>query len=100
MRIRSTTARVLKGAALGCIPMLITWAMPPNDRSPYIIAYPAVILSAWLWEAAGSIATAAIAGLLIEHFMFSTQKIPLGPAVAGSSFRVAAFVLGSILAGV
>jgi len=74
--------------------------MPPNDRSPYIIAYPAVILSAWLWEAAGSIATAAIAGLLIEHFMFSTQKIPLGPAVAGSSFRVAAFVLGSILAGV
>src|SRR4051812_18304071 len=100
MKIRSTTARVLMGAGLGCLPLLISWAMPANQRSPYVIAYPAVILSAWLWEAAGSVATALVAGLLIEHFIFTTQQVPLGPALAGSNFRVFAFLLGSLLAGI
>lgn len=98
-KLKSHLLRAVFGAALGCVPFIVTLLMPVNHRSPYVIAYPAVILSAWLWETSGSVATALVAGLLIEHFIFATHQVSLAPTANAWGFRQLAFLLGSVLAG-
>ena len=73
--------------------------MSPNHRSPYLVAYPAVILSAWIWGLAGSVACAGTAGLLIEYFIFSTHQVDLAPTAGNWLFREAIFLLGSVIVG-
>jgi len=73
--------------------------MDPNHRSPYLLAYPVVIFSAWVWGLPASIASAAVAGLLIERFMFSTHRVTLAPTASAWLFRESIFLAGSILVG-
>ena len=91
--------RALLGAALGTVPFVVSVLMPPHHRSPYLLAYPVVILSAWMLGVAGSVPCAAVAGLLIEHYIFGTHQIDLSPTSAGWVFREATFIAGSLIAG-
>ena len=91
--------RVLLGAGLGTVPFVISIWMAPSHRSPYLLAYPAVILSAWMLGVAGSVTCAAVCGLLIEHFIFGTHQIELSPTNDGWIFREAIFIIGSLIAG-
>ena len=88
------------GALTGFSPFLVSMGMSPDHRSPYLLAYPAVILSAWMWGLPGSIAAAVVAGVCIEHFIFGTHQINLAPTPSGWMFREATFVFGSIFVGV
>jgi PAS domain S-box-containing protein len=74
--------------------------MRPSLRSPYLLAYPLVILSAWIWGLAGSAGCASTAGVLIEYFIYHEGQIDISPAHTGWLFRACIFLLGSIVAGV
>ena len=74
--------------------------MEPQHRSPYLLAYPAVILAAWVWGLPASIACATVSGLLIEHFIFQTHQIALSPIPNGWVFRETIFLGGSLMVGV
>lgn len=95
----SPITRLLLGAALGIMPLVISILMAPTHRSPYLLAYPAVLLSAWLWGVPGAVACASVAGAAIEYFIFATHRIDLAPTASGWMARETMFVGGSILAG-
>ena len=92
--------RALYGALIGTLPLLISLLMRPEHRSPYVLAFPAVILSAWIWGLPSSVACAATAGALIEHFIFSTHQVDLAPAPGNWMWREFVFLFGSVLIGV
>jgi PAS domain S-box-containing protein len=99
----STLQSVLRagyGALLGTVPLLVSMLMRPSHRSPYLLAYPAVILSAWAWGLPASVACGAVSGLLLEYFIFKTGQITLSPVPNGWLFRETIFLGGSILVGV
>ena len=87
------------GGLLGAAPLVISVMMRPSHRSPYLLAYPAVILSAWVWGLPASVACAIVSGGLIEYFIFQTGQIALSPIPNGGAFRVFMFLSGSILVG-
>ncbi len=91
--------RACFGGILGMAPLLISMFMRPTHRSPYLLAYPAVILSAWVWGLPASIACAAVSGLFIEHFIFATGQVSLAPNPNGWFFRELIFLGGSLLVG-
>src|ERR1700758_5156807 len=87
--------------AMGLITALaafgITLLLPPGQRTPYLIAYPGVVLSAWIFGV-GAGATCAIAsGTIIELFTRFTHMAIAGPIPAGSPYRLIIFVLGSVM---
>lgn len=88
------------GALLGTTPVLVSLMMQPQHRSPYLLAYPAVILAAWVWGLPASVACATVSGALIEYFIFETGRIQLLPAPFGWGFREIIFLAGSIMVGV
>lgn len=92
--------RAVYGALVGTLPLLVSLMMKPEHRSPYVLAFPAVILSAWIWGLPSSVACAATAGALIEHYMFATHQVDLAPAPGNWMWREFVFVAGSILVGV
>jgi len=73
--------------------------MPPSHRSPYLLAYPAVVLAAWLWGTAGAVSCAAIAGAVLEHYIFSARQINLSPASTAWITREIFFIAGSLMVG-
>jgi len=73
--------------------------MPPAHRSPYLLAYPVVLLSAWVWGLPASVACAGVSGGLIEYFIFQTGQITLSPTPTGGVFRALMFLGGSVVAG-
>ena len=91
--------RAFYGALLGAAPLIISILMSPSHRSPYLVAYPVVLLSAWFWGLPASVACAAVSGGLIEYFIFQTGQIALSPAPAGGVFRALTFLGGSVLVG-
>jgi K+-sensing histidine kinase KdpD len=91
--------RALCGAVLGAVPILVSLLMQPTHRSPYLLAYPVVILSAWVWGLPASVACAAVSGLFIEHFIFATGQVSLAPNPNGWIFREFMFIAGSIMVG-
>jgi signal transduction histidine kinase len=88
------------GALTGLSPIAVSMLMSPAHRSPYLLAYPAVIFSAWVWGLPGSLGAAVVAGACTEHFIFGTRQIDLSPIPHGWLFRESAFVFGSIFVGV
>lgn len=92
--------RACYGALLGTAPLFISVIMRPSHRSPYLLAYPAVILSAWVWGLPASVACAVVSGGLIEYFIFQTGQIALSPVPNGGAFRVFIFLGGSVLVGI
>src|SRR5580698_3487276 len=84
---------------LGTLPLIVSVLMRPSNRSPYLLAYPAVILAAWVWGLPASVACAAVSGLLIEHYIFQTHQIALSPIPNGWVFRETIFLGGSLMVG-
>ncbi|HEX9199996.1 MAG TPA: ATP-binding protein [Acidobacteriaceae bacterium] len=91
--------RAIYGGALGTLPLLVSILMRPSHRSPYLLAYPAVILSAWVWGLPASVTCAAVSGFLVEYFIFKTGRITLTPVPNGWIFREFIFIAGSIMVG-
>ena len=91
--------RACYGGLLGTAPLLVSLLMQPSHRSPYLLAYPAVILAAWAWGLPASVACGAVSGVLIEYFIFATGKITLSPAPNGWGFREFIFLGGSVMVG-
>jgi PAS domain-containing protein len=73
--------------------------MSPSHRSPYLLAYPAVILSAWVWGLPGAVACASVSGAIIEHFIFTARQIDVAPSATGWVARMSMFLAGSLLVG-
>jgi PAS domain S-box-containing protein len=90
----------LFGALLGIAPYSASLLMSPSHRSPYLLAYPAVILSAWIWGLPGAVACASVSGAIIEHFIFTARQIDVAPSATGWMARLFMFLAGSILVGV
>lgn len=90
---------VVLGACVATLPFIISLFMAPIHRSPYLLSYPAVVLSAWVLGLRGAIACAIISGSAIEYFIFTTHRINLAPDSRGWLFRESIFVFGSILVG-
>jgi PAS domain S-box-containing protein len=88
------------GALLGAIPFVLSIMMPPAFRAPYLFAYPAVVLSAWVWGLPASVACAAVSGFLIEHFIFAAGNVNLTASSTGWIFREFIFLAGSLMVGV
>jgi PAS domain S-box-containing protein len=87
------------GAVLGLVPYIASLLLSPSHRSPYLLAYPAVILSAWTWGLPGAIACASVSGAIIEHFIFTARQIDVAPSATGWMARLFMFLAGSILVG-
>lgn len=98
-RQRKAIFSALFGAVLGLVPYIASLLMSPSDRSPYLLAYPAVILSAWVWGLPGAVACASVSGAIIEHFIFSARQIDVGPSATGWMARLFMFLAGSLLVG-
>jgi PAS domain S-box-containing protein len=96
---RKAISSALFGALLGIVPYLASLLMSPSDRSPYLLAYPAVILSAWVWGLPGAVACASVSGAIIEHFIFSARQIDVAPSATGWIARLFMFLAGSLLVG-
>jgi PAS domain S-box-containing protein len=91
--------RAFFGGLLGAAPLFVTLLMRPSHRSPYLLAYPVVILSAWVWGLPASVACAAVSSLLLEHFIFQTGQVTLAPVPDGWAFREFIFLGGSLMVG-
>ena len=98
-RITRALVHALYGGLLGTVPLLVSLLMDPSHRSPYLLAYPAVILAAWVWGLPASVACGAVSGALIEYFIFATGTITLSPVPNGWGFREFVFLSGSIMVG-
>jgi PAS domain S-box-containing protein len=98
-RQRKAIPSALFGALLGTVPYVASLLMSPSHRSPYLLAYPAVILSAWVWGLPGAVACASVAGAIIEHFIFTARQIDIAPSTTGWMARLFIFLAGSILVG-
>jgi PAS domain S-box-containing protein len=87
------------GAVLGLVPYIASLLLSRSHRSPYLLAYPAVILSAWIWGLPGAIACASVSGAIIEHFIFTARQIDVAPSATGWMARLFMFLAGSLLVG-
>ena len=96
----SVVLRIVFGALLGTAPVLISLPLSPAHRSPYLLAYPAVIVSAWLFGPAAAVACAVFAAVLIEHYIFGAGRLGLTQSSSLWFVRQFIFLLGSVLAGV
>jgi PAS domain S-box-containing protein len=86
---------------LGLIPaivsvMILLW-LPPQERSPYLIAYPGVILSAWFFGLGGGAVCAFASAVLIEHLVYIPYIVPYSAEPQGSPLRVLIFMIGSLV---
>jgi PAS domain S-box-containing protein len=96
---RKAISSVFFGALLGILPYSASLLLSPSHRSPYLLAYPAVILSAWVWGLPGAVACASVSGVIIEHFIFTARQIDVAPSATGWMARLFMFLSGSILVG-
>ena len=92
-------ASTLYGSLLGILPYAASLLMNPSHRSPYLLAYPAVILAAWMWGLPGAVACASVSGVIIEFFLFHARQIDIAPTPTGWMARVFLFLAGSIMVG-
>jgi PAS domain S-box-containing protein len=98
-RQRKAIGSAFFGALLGLVPYFASLLTSPSHRSPYLLAYPAVILSAWVWGLPGAVACATVAGAIIEQFLYTTREIDIAPSATGWMARLFMFLAGSILVG-
>src|ERR1700753_2828532 len=99
MRQQSTIRSACCGSLLGLVPYFASLLLSPSHRSPYLLAYPAVILSAWVWGLPGAVACASVAGAIIEQFLFTTREIDIAPSETGRMARLFMFLGGFFLLG-
>jgi len=89
----------LKGLIPTAVSFLVILLLPPGHRSPYLFAYPGVVLSAWFFGVGACIVSALVSGTLIEYFIFYTHLVPVRPMPQQSAFRLLVFVIGSVAVG-
>lgn len=89
--------RWLLGLVPAVVSMLVLLSFPPQDRSPYLIAYPGVILSAWFFGLGGGAVCAFACAVMIENLVFAAHIIRLRELPTGSPERVLIFMIGSLV---
>jgi PAS domain S-box-containing protein len=86
--------------AMGLVTALATFGiallLPPSHRAPYLIAYPGVVLSAWLFGVGAGVTCAIASGTIIELFAHYSQLVIIRPISSGSPSRLILFVIGSV----
>ena len=86
--------------AMGFMTALVTVAiallLPPSHRSPYLIAYPGVVLSAWFFGVGAGITCAVASGAIIEFLAIYGHLTMTGPLPLGNAYRLTLFVIGSV----
>ena len=86
---------------LGLVPAVLSIValllLPPEQRSPYLLAYPGVVLSAWFFGLGAGVVCAAASGVMIEYFVYVTHVIPHALHPTGSFTRFCIFVFGSFV---
>jgi PAS domain S-box-containing protein len=87
--------RWLMGLIPAAISLAIILLLPAEHRLPYLIAYPGVVLSAWLWGVGAGIVCAASTGAAIEYLIYSLKIVKVIPLPEGSSLRLVVFICGS-----
>lgn len=92
--------RWLLGLVPAVVSVVILLYLPPQDRSPYLIAYPGVILSAWFLGLGGGAVCAFASAVLIEHLVYIPYIIPNAARPEGSPSRVLLFMIGSLVVAV
>jgi PAS domain S-box-containing protein len=81
-------------AALSLVALLL---LPPHQRSPYLLTYPAVVLSAWFFGLGAGVVCSIAAGAMIEYFVYISRVIPHVANTEGSLWRFCVFVFGSFV---
>lgn len=89
--------RWLLGLVPAVVSVLILLSLPVQDRSPYLIAYPGVILSAWFFGLGGGAVCAFASTVMIEHLVYIPVIIPRSAQPQGSPMRVLVFMIGSLV---
>ena len=91
--------RWLLGLVPAAVAMLALILIPAHDRTPYLIAYPFVVLSAWYLGLGGGAICALASGLSIEYFIYFSHAIPHEQVAQASPVRLVIFIVGSVLVG-
>ncbi len=89
--------RWLMGLVPAAVSLAIVFLLPTNHRLPYLIAYPAVVVSAWLWGVGAGIVCAAATGASIEYFIYSMKVVKVTSLPEGSGLRLAVFIFCSAI---
>jgi glucose-6-phosphate-specific signal transduction histidine kinase len=58
--------RWLLGLIPAALSITLLLLLPPDQRSPYLLAYPGVVLSAWFFGLGGGVVSALASGIIIE----------------------------------
>ena len=95
----SAPMRWLMGLVPAAIAMAVLLLIPPHDRTPYLIAYPFVVLSAWYLGLGGGAVCAIASGVSIEYFIYFSHAIPHEQVAQASPVRLVIFIVGSVLVG-
>lgn len=74
----------------------IALLLPPSHRASYLIAYPGVVLSAWLFGVGAGVTCAIASGTVIELFAHYSHLVINRPIPSGSPYRLILFVIGSV----
>ncbi|MBV8114538.1 MAG: PAS domain-containing protein [Silvibacterium sp.] len=87
--------------AMGLITALaafgIALLLPPSHRALYLIAYPGVVLSAWLFGVGAGVTCAIASGTIIELFAHYSHLVVVHRSIpSGSPSRLIVFVIGSV----
>jgi PAS domain S-box-containing protein len=89
--------------SLGLVPAVLSLGimllLAPDDRSPYLIAYPGVVLSAWFLGLGGGAVCAIASAFMIEYLVYITHFLPHSIHPQGSILRLCIFTFGSLMAG-
>jgi PAS domain S-box-containing protein len=97
LRAMPLPLRWLLGLIPAVLSLLILLLLPPDERSPYLLAYPAVVLSAWFFGLGAGTVCAVASGAMIEYFVYIPRLVPPGIRPEGSLTRLCIFVFGSFL---
>ncbi|MGB0122950.1 MAG: PAS domain-containing protein [Silvibacterium sp.] len=88
---------------LGLVPAAVAIGLfvivPVNYRTPYLIAYPFVVLSAWYLGVGGGAVCALASGLSIEYLVYYSRVLSHASVPEFSFLRLVVFVAGSVLVG-
>lgn len=89
--------RWLMGLVPAAVSLGVVFMLPTNHRLPYLIAYPAVVASAWLWGMGAGIVCAMATGASIEYFVYSLKIVTVTSLPQGSGLRLGVFIFCSAI---
>lgn len=99
LRAMPRPVRWLLGLVAAGISIGIVILLPANYRTPYLIAYPFVVLSAWYLGMGAGAVCAIASGVSFEYFIFYSRLIPHAQVARVSPLRLLVFIFSSLLIG-